>query len=530
DDVRLDGMLHVAFLRSQHAHARLTSVDASAARGRPGVVAVYTAADLGDYWRPGPLLVPPPPIAGLVFNPCTQVPLAKDKVRHVGEAVAMVVAESRYLAEDALDDIVVEAEPLPAVVDLEAALAPGTPRVHEHLPSNLAAHAVQRKGDYARAKARAHAIIKRRFRYDRGASAAIENRAVAAHWDQRAVAKHGTVLGVQDVFLHDTGAYDPSGLTGPINSECTLLGPYDIPSYESEFTAVFTNKTIVTPVRGAGRQHGVFVIERLLDFAAKELGIDRAEIRRRNLLRRDQFLFNNEILFQDSATLTYDSCDYDPALDEALKAIDYTGFVREEQPRLKASGRHVGIGVVCYVEGTGIGPYEGARVTVEPSGRVRLATGVGTQGQGHFTVFAQIVAEVLGVDVTDVHVITGDTREFHWGTGTFASRGAVVAGSACQAAALRVREKILELASQELEASKADLVLAGGSVHVRGDPSAGITLGALAVKANPLRGAVRPGSEPGLEATAYFRSEERRVGKEGRSRRLAQQLSEQRDV
>ncbi len=596
DDVRLDRMLHVAFVRSQHAHARLLSVDATAARSRPGVVAVYTATDLGDYWRPGPLLVPPPPIAGLVFNACTQVPLAKDKLRHVGEPIAMVVAESRYLAEDALDDIVVDAEPLPVVVDLEAALADGAPRVHEHLPSNVAAHAVQRKGDYARAKERAHTVIKRRFRYDRGASAAIENRAVLAQWDPRAeeltvwdttqapipirnglaqllgllqsqvrvvapfvgggfgpkimmyypeevlvpwaamrlgrpvkwtedrqenffattqergqihdaeiaVDRSGKILGVRDVFLHDTGAYDPYGLTVPINSQCTLLGPYEIPNYESEFTAVFTNKTIVTPVRGAGRQHGVFVIERLLDFAAKELKIDRAEIRRRNLLRRDQFPYNNEILFQDSAPLTYDSGDYEPALDQALQLIDYHRFVREEQPRLRAAGRHVGIGIVCYVEGTGIGPYEGARVTVEPGGRVRLATGVGTQGQGHFTAFAQIVAEVLGVEVADVHVITGDTREFHWGTGTFASRGAVVAGSACHAAATRVREKILELASQELEAAKADLVLAGGKVHVRGDPSGGITLGALAVKANPLRGAVRPGTEPGLEAAAYF--------------------------
>jgi len=596
DDVRLDGMLHVAFLRSQHAHARLSSVDASAARTRPGVVAVYTASDLGDYWRPGPLLVPPPPIAGLVFNTCTQVPLAKDKLRHVGEPIAMVVAESRYVAEDALDDIVVEAEPLPAVVDLEAALAAGTPRVHDQLPSNLAAHAVQRKGDYARARAQAHTVIARRFRYDRGVSAAIENRAVVAQWDphaeeltvwdttqapipirnglaqllgllesqvrvvapfvgggfgpkimmyypeevlipwaairlgrpvkwtedrqenffattqergqihdaELAVTKDGKILGVRDVFLHDTGAYDPYGLTVPINSQCTLLGPYDIPNYESEFTAVFTNKTIVTPVRGAGRQHGVFVIERLLDFAAKELRIDRAEIRRRNLLRPEQFPFDNQILFQDSAPLTYDSGDYEPALDTALEVIDYKRFVGEEQPRLRAAGRHVGIGVVCYVEGTGIGPYEGARVTVEPSGRVRLATGVGTQGQGHFTVFAQIVAEALGVEVSDVHVITGDTREFHWGTGTFASRGAVVAGSACHAAAARVREKILELASHELEAAQADLVLEGGRVHVRGDPTGGIALGALALKANPLRGAVRPGTEPGLEATAYF--------------------------
>ena len=189
DDVRLEGMLHVALLRSQHAHARLLGVDVSAARRRPGVVAVYTAADLGDYWRPGPLLVPPPPIADLVFNACTQVPLAKDKLRHVGEPIALVVAESRYVAEDALDDIVVEAQPLPAVVDLEAALAPGAARVHEHLPSNVAAHAVQRKGDYARARARAHTVIQRRFRYDRGAAAAIENRAVVAQWDPREIGR-----------------------------------------------------------------------------------------------------------------------------------------------------------------------------------------------------------------------------------------------------------------------------------------------------------------------------------------------------
>src|SRR5207245_11362774 len=147
---------------------------------------------------------------------------------------------------------------------------------------------------------------------------------------------------------------------------------------------------------------GVFVIERLLDFAARHLGIDRAEIRRRNLLRPDQFPFNNEILFQDSAPLTYDSGDYEPALDEALKAIDYQRFVHQEQPRLRAAGRHVGIGVVCYVEGTGIGPYEGARVTGEPSGRIRLATGEGRTVQRQLTVFAQIVADVRGVDVADV--------------------------------------------------------------------------------------------------------------------------------
>ena len=596
DDVQLPGMLHVAFVRSEHAHGRLTSVDVSAARQRPGVHAVYTAADLGDYLKPGPLLVSPPPIPNLVFHACTQLPLAKEKVRHVGEPLAMIVADNRYVAEDAIREVVVEIEPIDAVVDLEKGLAPDAPLIHEHLRSNLAAHVVQRKGDYTAARKNADVIVKRRFHYDRGVSAAIENRAVAVQWNAKseemtiwdttqapipirnglaamlgllesqvnviapfvgggfgpkimmfypeelllpwaamrlnrplkwtedrqenfyattqergqvhdaemALTKDGRILGVHDVFLFDTGAYDPYGLTIPINSQCTLLGPYDIANYESEFTAVFTNKTIVTPVRGAGRQHGVFVSERLLDLAARELGIDRVEIRKRNLLGPEKFPVNHEIMFQDSAPLIYDSGDYRPTLEQAVEIIGYETFVREEQPKLRAEGRHVGIGVACYVEGTGIGPYEGARVTVEPSGKVRCATGVGTQGQGHFTVFAQLVADALGVDVQDVRVVTGDTREFHWGTGTFASRGAVVAGSACHAAAMAVREKVLTLASSILKVPHDQLELARGRVYATHDETRGISLGELSGKANPLRGAVRPGTEPGLESTAYF--------------------------
>jgi len=595
DDVQLDGQLHAAFVRSEHAHGRLRDVDVSAARRRPGVISVITAADLGDYWRPGPLLVPPPPIPGLIFHTCTQVPLVRDKVRHVGEPIAMIVAQSRYVAEDALADVVVDIEPLPAVVDLEAAMAAGAARVHEHLASNLAAHVVQRTGDYDAARAAAHRVIRRRFRYDRGLSAAIENRCVVAQWDGRAeeltiwdttqapipirnglaarlgllesqvrviapfvgggfgpkimmhypeevlipwiamqlgrpvkwtedrqenffattqergqvhdaelaVAQDGRILGIRDVFLHDTGAYDPYGLTVPINSQCTLLGPYDVPAYDTEFTAVFTNKPIVTPVRGAGRQHGVFVMERLLDLAARELGLDRLEIRRRNYLSRDRFPYDHHILFQDSAPLVYDSGDYAPALEEAAKLIGYHHFLHEEQPRARAAGRHVGLGIVSYIEGTGIGPYEGARVTVEPSGQVRVATGVGTQGQGHFTAFAQIVADVLAVRIEHVHVVTGDTREFNWGTGTFASRGAVVAGTACHAAATAVRTKVFDLASRLLETPPEGLELVGGAVRVVGSDRS-IDLGALAAQANPLRGAVRPGTEPGLEATAYY--------------------------
>ncbi|MGH7675023.1 MAG: molybdopterin cofactor-binding domain-containing protein, partial [Gemmatimonadales bacterium] len=324
------------------------------------------------------------------------------------------------------------------------------------------------------------------------------------HDAELALTRDGGILGVRDVFIHDTGAYDSYGLTVPINSQCTLLGQYRVPDYESEFTVAFTNKPLVTPVRGAGRQHGVFVMERLLDIAARELGIDRLEIRRRNLLRPEEFPHDHQILFQDSAPLVYDSGDYLPALEQAAQTIDYERFIREEQPRLRAAGRHVGVGVACYVEGTGIGPYEGARVTVEPGGIVRVATGVGTQGQGHFTAFAQIVADVLGVDVARVHVVTGDTREFHWGTGTFASRGAVVAGTACHAAAVAVRDKALDVAAQLLGAPRETLVLDGGRVHTNDRADTGIALGELALKSNPLRGAVRPGTEPGLEATAYF--------------------------
>jgi CO/xanthine dehydrogenase Mo-binding subunit len=277
-----------------------------------------------------------------------------------------------------------------------------------------------------------------------------------------------------------------------------------VPNYYSEFKAVFTNKPIVTPYRGAGRQHGVFVMERLLDIAARKLGIDRAEIRRRNFIPADAFPYDNEIIYQDFAPLVYDSGNYEPALDRALALIDYKRFISEEQPRLRAEGKRVGLGIVCYIEGTGIGPYEGAKVTVEASGKVSLVTGVGTQGQGHYTSFAQVVAEQLGVNVADINVVTGDTDLFYWGAGTFASRGAVVAGNAVNAAALKVRQKILKMAGDRLEAAEEDLELVDGAVRVKGVPESAISLGELAVAANPLRGAVKPGTEPGLEATEYF--------------------------
>jgi CO/xanthine dehydrogenase Mo-binding subunit len=318
------------------------------------------------------------------------------------------------------------------------------------------------------------------------------------------LAADGRILGIRDEFLHDSGAYDPYGLTVPLNSQCTLLGPYVVPAYDSRFTAIFTTLPIVSPYRGAGRQHGVFVVERLLDIAARELGLDRAEIRRRNFIAPDAFPYDNQIIYQDFAPLHYDSGDYGAVLDKALDAIGYREFIAEEQPQLRAAGRRVGIGVVSYVEGTGIGPYEGARIQVQASGRVLLATGIGTQGQGHFTSFAQIVADEIGVAVSEIDVVTGDTDQFHWGAGTFASRAAVVAGNAVHAAAKQVRARILRTAAAHFECAEADLLLAGGQVAIKGVPQRNIALGVLAALANPLRGAVQPGTEPGLEATAYF--------------------------
>ncbi|MGH2582940.1 MAG: molybdopterin cofactor-binding domain-containing protein [Anaerolineales bacterium] len=598
DDVDMPEMAHIAFVRSPYAHARVKSIDTNTARQIEGVVAVYTAADLGSYWRTGVLNVGVPPIKDALFNERLHPILAKEKVRHVGEVVACVVAESRYIAEDAVHRVVVDYEPLPVHIDPRKALEKGSTLIHEDLKDNVAAHVVQTKGNYDKAKAQADVVIRREYFYDRGTAAAMENRGIVASWDEKAgkltmwdttqapviirngiagmlglsehqvrliapfigggfgpkilmfypeemllpwismqlnrpvkwiedrsenfyattqergqfhqseiaLKKDGTILGVKDVFWHDNGAYDPYGLTVPINTQCTLLNMYRVPNYYSEFTAVFTNKPIVSPYRGAGRQHGIYVMERLMDAAAKELNLDKVEIRRKNLIPPDDFPHKHGIIYQDFSELTYDSGNYEPLLHQALEMIEYEKFYREVKPQAEKEGKYVGLGIVCYVEGTGIGPYEGARIQVGGNGRVSVATGIGTQGQGHFTSYAQVVAEQLGVPVHKIDIVTGDTDQFHWGVGTFASRGAVVAGNAIHAAAVRVRNKILEKAVEEFEgevtADKLELV--DGKVQIIGAPETAIPLGELANKANPMRGAVKPGTEPGLEATDYF--------------------------
>ncbi|MFQ5913741.1 MAG: aerobic carbon-monoxide dehydrogenase large subunit [Nitrospinota bacterium] len=608
DDVQLPGTLHGAVLRSPHAHARIRRIDASRALQIQGVELAWTADDLGELAKPLPLLIPHPSLE----HPRTQVALARDKVRYGGEPVAFVVARDRYLAEDALEAIDVEYEPLAAVVDLESALGEESPKVHDDTPSNMAADFLQTVGDVEKAFAEADLIHKERFRIDRGSGQSMETRGVLAHYEPRtrnltlwvstqapvplraglagllglpehdvqviapdvgggfgpkimifypeeilvplaamrlgipvkwiedrrehflasnqereqihdaeiALKNDGTILGVRTTFLHDCGAYVPYGLIVAIVTSTTLPGPYKLCNYQVRFRAVYTNKTTTSPYRGAGRPHAVFVMERLLDHAAEGLGMDPMEIRFRNFIQPEEFPYDVGMIYQDNAPVIYDSGDYPACLRRAMKMMDYEGFRKrrsergdagpaktngdEAGPRPK-NGKYTGIGIACYVEGTGVGPYEGAKVLVEPNGKVFVATGIGSQGQSQETTFAQIAADQLGVDVEEVAVVPGDTRWFGWGIGTFASRTAVVAGSSVFLAAQAVREKVLKLASEALEAPPESLILESGNVFVEGTPSRSLTLAEMTRLANPLRGAQKPDFEPGLEATRFYK-------------------------
>jgi carbon-monoxide dehydrogenase large subunit len=613
DDIDLPEQLQAAVLRSTHARARILNIDASAARELPGVHLVVTASDLGEVLEPSPLLVP----HHALTQPRTQLPLARDEVRYVGEAVAFVVADNRYIAEDALDLIDVEYEPLPVVHSLEVASAEDGPLVHEDVPGNIAAHLEQMVGDPDAVFASAAHVLQETFVMDRGAAMPMECRGVVARWDAhegmltcwistqapipirnglaaifhlpehkvRVIAPdvgggfgtkimmfypeeiltpfaaihlgrpvkwiedrrehfisanqersqfhevayafddQGVLLAVHDTFLHDTGAYTPYGIIVPIITACTLPGPYRLRNYASEFKVLYTNKVPVSPYRGAGRPHAVFVMERIMDRIASELNIDRTVVRSRNFIAPEEFPWDVGFVYQDGGPTKYDSGNYQAGLDKLKALLDYDDFPTM-QAEARKEGRYLGIGIACYVEGTGIGPYEGAQVRVESDGRVFASTGVTTQGQAHYTTFAQIVADQLGVDPKDVMVTTGDTQAFNWGVGTYASRAATIAGSAMHLAAFKVREKAKQVAADLFEASPDDIELADGKVFVKDAPQRSLTLGQVAISANPLRYAYgenarklmsmklagpRPGpalpperGAPGLEASEFY--------------------------
>ncbi|MDQ1669674.1 MAG: aerobic carbon-monoxide dehydrogenase large subunit [Actinomycetota bacterium] len=333
----------------------------------------------------------------------------------------------------------------------------------------------------------------------------------------------GRLLALDVRFWHDNGAYTPYGIIVPIITSTQLLGPYKPGAYRVEFWSLYTNTVIVTPYRGAGRPQACFAMERTMDAIAESLGIDRAEVRARNFITPAEMPYDHQLTFQDGRPLIYDSGDFPASLDKLKKLVGWEQTLAEVEAA-RAEGRRIGVGIACYVEGTGVGPYEGAHVVVESSGKVKVATGLTTQGQGHFTVFAQIAADELGVPLADVEVVTGDTRRFGYAVGTFASRAAVMSGNAVALASRKVRAKALRIAGDALEADPGDLEIVDGVVRVKGSPAASIPLATVAVLSNPLRYAfdeaskaatqfavgdtsgppVREDDEPGLEGTDYY--------------------------
>jgi carbon-monoxide dehydrogenase large subunit len=596
DDIPLEGALHGAFVRSNVARAKITSVDVSRAAALPGVVKVYTHNDLGDLDVLTPLLIPHP----CITHGRTQYPLAREDVYYVGQAIAFVVAEDRYVAEDAAALVEVEYEPLPVEIDIERAMEPGAPLVHGDVPNNVAAHLVQNSGDVEAAFVGADHVTSARARIERSTAAPIECLATAARWDsvseeltvwdgtqapiglrgalaslfdldehkvrviapdvgggfgpkvlfpyaneivvplaarelgrpvkwvedraenfvhmtherlqiheiELAATKEGVVLGLRDRFVHDTGAFIPYGIAVAQVASCQIAGPYRIPNIEVEFSCVYTPTVPVTPYRGCGRPQANFALERAMDQLADELGIDRFEIRRRNFIQPEEFPYTRpDLIFADGLAVTLDSGDYPRALEKLADAIDVDSF-RAEQEAGRQQGRYLGLGLSFYVEGTGLGPYEGGHVRIHPiTGKIFCNTGLTTQGQGHATVFAQIVADQLGADVADVIVIEGDTGIYDWGVGTFASRAAVVSGSAVHKAAVLARQQVIEAAANMLEASPDDIELGGGRAFVRGSITHGVTLAEVATASNPLRYAFNKAAESATQFAPAARSD-----------------------
>ncbi|MBS1887641.1 MAG: xanthine dehydrogenase family protein [Actinobacteria bacterium] len=597
DDLRLAGALEVAFLRSPHAHARIGAIDAAAALALPGVVAVIdgreTAAALEpmvfDIAKIVPEAVREATAPAVRVHPMPALPT--ERVTYVGQPVAMVVAESRYLAEDAVDLLAVEFEPLPAVVDAERALAPGAPRVETEWEDNEAISFAFERGDVDAAFAAAKVVVEESFRSHRQHPSPIETRGVAAGVDPqdgsldvwsatqtphllrdflarwlgrdperirvrapdvggafgikhscypedllipfaalrlgRAVkwtedrAEHlaaatqgrdqvhriavaadaaGRILAVRDHAVMNAGAFNLLGLVVPYNTFTHLLGPYDVGAFGFAMRVAVTNTAPVAPYRGAGRPEAVFAIERAIDRLARELGADPADVRARNLIGPEQMPYETGIVYRDGTDQVYDSGDYPELLRRAREVVE-----RERFEAAATERRRIGVGYAIYTEGTGVGPFETARVRIEPTGRVKVLTGASSQGQGHRTTLAQLAAEALGVAVADVEVVGGDSAAVPSGFGTLASRTLVVAGNAVSEAAAAVRAQALEVAAGMLGAASYELEIEGGTIAVRGRPDATLPLGAVADFLTPFNPARPRGAPSELAAESVYR-------------------------
>ena len=593
DDLDLPGVAHVALVRSTQPHARIRGIDVTAARALDGVLGVYTAEDLGDVNRPWPVRVQ---LSNVSMRPPVARALPIDKVRYVGEPVAVVVAESRYIAEDACELVSVDYEPLPGSGNFRRSLELGV-EIYDGIDNNIMAHNVQRVGNVDAALANAPHVLRETFDIRRGGGHSMEGRAVAARYDPtldsfvvwdatqtphqardhlvhcfgmspdriRVIAppdvgggfgpkgarypeevlvpwlakrlgrpvkfiedryehfvscceehnqehnlevgfdETGRLIALRDVFFADAGSH-PSSLIIPTITGATVPGPYRIPNLHIEYTYVYTNTGPTTAVRGAGRPVGVFVMERMIDRVAEFLNLDPAEVRMRNLLQPQDFPYPVGLMFRDGSPLTYDSGNYPELLRSGLELINYDEQrATQQRKRAENSSIYRGIGISVAVEGVGLGPFEGASVRIESTGRITAVVGAPPQGQGFQTTYAQVCADALGVDVDDIDVITGDTGAIPYGVGTFASRVAATVGPAMHTAAAEVRTKLLASAAALLEADPNDLVIRQREVRVRGT-DVGISLARLAQISNAGQpGVTMPeGVAPGLNATSYF--------------------------
>jgi len=584
-DIALPGMLHAGIVRSPHAHARIGTIDTARALKIPGVVAVVTAADLGDAARPLPIVPPHAALRGKNFRL-----LAGDRARFVGEAVSVVVAESRYAAEDARELIDVAWEPLPS---LQEPTAPGSARVHDDIPDNIAGRVTLARGAVTAALKAAPHRASLTLSIGRAGGQPMETRGLIAEYNamaglltvwastqvphqvrqficdllglelhrvrvlapdvgggfgaklivypedvlipllalrlgrpvrwledrvehmltatQERTQRHavevgfdpeGRLLALRDHFTHDTGAYTPRGLVVPLLSASMLAGPYRIPNVEVTFDSVYTNRVPVTPYRGAGQPQAVFVIERVMDLIARDTGRDRAAVRAANLVQPADMPYDVGLPnYRGSGNVIYDSGDYPAVLRHALEMSDYERLSKE-CARAREDGRLLGVGVACYVELTGVGPFEGATVRADAAGRITVFTGVPSQGQGLETTLAQVAAGELGVTPEEVAIVGGDTLGIGQGIGTFASRAAVVGGSAVALAARELHAKTVRLAAQALGVAEDEIQQHGKFFAERARPEHRVELGQLASAAAMASAA--SGVAPGLEATHFF--------------------------
>ena len=592
DDLKLPGMLHAAILRSPHPHARIISIDATTAQSLPGVQAVYTFDDIASLAKPIPVRVYD--LTGL--ENFLQHPLAQDTVRYVGEPVALVVAESRYLAEDALDAIQVDYAPLPAVADIRQSLANQT-LVHEANGTNLAGHTTVAFGDTDAAFLDAEYTRKEEFKTHRHTGNPMETRGLVASYDAQgddltvwgptkipyanrniladhlgiseerihfiepdvgggfgvrgefypedflipfaamrlgkpvkwiedrlehlistnhsrevlceleiAAKKDGTLLGLRAVIYCDMGGYVRThGSVVPALTAAMLTGPYRFPAYWASINCMMTNKVGTGTYRGPGLYEGCFIRERMLDMVAGDLGLDPVELRLKNLIQPTEMPLTVGATRIDGRTTVYDSGDYPSALKRTLEEINYSAL-SPLQGKIQ-DGKYHGVGIACYVEHTGFGPYEGARVVIGESGQIDVYLGITTWGQGHETVMAQICADSLGMPMDAIKVFHGSTDDLPRGVGTFGSRGTVMGGNAIVLACLALKDRILDIAAGYLDTEPVNLEFHDGGVYRKGAEGKGPALSLEVVVRLAETGAEHSGAT-GLEATEYFRMED----------------------